>query len=105
MSVNDIHTFIYDVKSLKGVTKLLPEMINLDKKKYISKIIIPIDIKIIGKKCFQSFYQLKEVVIHEGVEIIEDHAFYGCSLLSIIKLPESLKQIGMGVFMYCSLLN
>ena len=48
---------------------------------------------------------LETVVIDEGVEIIEDWVFYGCTKLIIITIPNSIKEISdinsWSVFSYC----
>ena len=41
---------------------------------------------------------ITNVVIPEGVEVIEDWAFKDCHQIQILKLPKSLKRIGFGAF-------
>ncbi|MBR1552246.1 MAG: leucine-rich repeat domain-containing protein [Muribaculaceae bacterium] len=43
--------------------------------------------------------------VPDGVTIIADEAFYGCSSLSIVSLPESLSGIGQNAFKECSALR
>lgn len=57
--------------------------------------------KIIG---FASFLQtpLKTFKLEEGIEEVEDNAFYRCQLLQELKLSSTLKTIGTSAFYYCS---
>ena len=54
---------------------------------------------------FQGEIQIPEVVIYEGVEYtvtaIVGSAFYNCSGLTSITIPESVIYIGHGVFYKC----
>ena len=53
----------------------------------------------------EAFYQcssLKSVVIPEGVTEIGDFAFMDCSSLTSVVIPEGVKEIGMQAFGYCS---
>ena len=46
-----------------------------------------------------------EIVIPEGVEEIEEDAFFGCSSLKSVSIPNSVTFIGDGAFMDCSSLE
>lgn len=48
----------------------------------------------IGQGVFNSHKEIKEVIIPEGIEIISNFAFAGCSNLEKIFLPESIRRIG-----------
>lgn len=48
---------------------------------------------------------LKVIVIQEGVEALGDYAFYGCTDLTEIRIPQSLTQIGNSAFYGCNHLS
>ena len=54
---------------------------------------------------FSNFKKLKNVSISEGVTIIEENAFYGCSALREIIIPESVAVIEPGAFNQCASLE
>ncbi len=82
-------------------------------KKYIggeSVVYIPPEIEkekviSIGIEAFQGNKELKQVVIPEGVERIDDFAFSGCSNLEKVTLPVSLQSLGYEAFRDCSKLK
>ena len=45
--------------------------------------------------------EVTSLVVPEGVTRIQSYAFYNCSSLISITLPESLKSIGVSAFQYC----
>lgn len=55
----------------------------------------------IGKSAFKDCRELTEIVIPDGVTIINNSAFYGCSELSRITLPESVTVIDKSAFAGC----
>ena len=48
---------------------------------------------------------LKEVVISEGIKIIGEKAFSGCSALTSVTIPDSVTTIGNGAFSGCTSLQ
>lgn len=66
--------------------------------KYIAKVILPNNLKVIGEKAFQYWENLESVVIPETVTSIEPLAFYNCNQLREIRLPENIQIISVGVF-------
>jgi len=62
---------------------------------------IPKYVRIIGPHAFQNCRNLKEVVLNDGLEIIEDSAFDDCKALESIDLPDSLEEIGQWAFHGC----
>lgn len=65
---------------------------------------LPESLKSIGESAFWSCTNITEVELPEGVERIDAYTF-GCSRLTGIKLPESLTSIGNCAFRNCSELN
>lgn len=47
-------------------------------------------------------YQIKSVIISDGVEVIDWFAFYRCSYLESITIPASVRRIGHSAFEGCS---
>lgn len=55
-------------------------------------------LKTIGNRCFYNDPQLNGVVIPDGVTDIDDCAFFGCTALSEISIPDSVTHMGLRVF-------
>lgn len=67
---------------------------------------IPQKCRIIGEGAFHMCRRLcVSLVIPEGIEIIAESAFYGCSSLKTVRLPGTLKAIEFLAFSYCSSLE
>jgi len=62
------------------------------------KLILPGTIETIGFHAFYWSENVIETVLEEGVKRIDYGAFNGCSSLERISLPESLIQVGNGIF-------
>ena len=56
----------------------------------------------IGRHTFYNCYELEEVVIREGVTMVDTWAFSNCPKLKKIVLPESLTTLNHGIFKLCS---
>ena len=74
---------------------------------YDRKVVIPDEVKVIGENAFRSFgwgehSDIESVTIPDGVKIIEDAAFCGCSRLRNITIPDSVTSIGKMAFEDCS---
>lgn len=65
---------------------------------------IPAEVKTIGRMCFATT-AVEEVILPEGVESIESHAFVDCNKLRKINFPEGLQTIKDRSFMNCSSLT
>lgn len=57
--------------------------------------------KEVGDESFNESSELKNVVLEEGVELIDTQAFYHCDKLTSIDLPSSLKTINSAAFARC----
>lgn len=55
--------------------------------------------------CFQECTALESIVLPEGLETIENCAFFGCTALKKIVFPNSLKKLAYGAFCDCSALT
>ena len=67
-------------------------------------IVLPNGIKIIGRSAFE-YGEITSVVIPEGVEEIDDCAFSECKNLKSVKLPNTIKKIGVDAFSMCEQLT
>lgn len=61
---------------------------------------IPEGIKTIGRKCFAET-NIEEIILPEGIEVIDVEAFAYCKKLRKINFPETLNIIGCGAFRAC----
>lgn len=61
---------------------------------------IPEGIKTIGRKCFAET-NIEEIILPEGIEVIDAEAFAYCKKLRKINFPETLNIIGCGAFRTC----
>lgn len=61
---------------------------------------IPEGIKTIGRKCFAET-DVEEIVLPEGIEVIDAETFAYCKKLRKINFPETLNIIGCGAFRAC----
>lgn len=61
--------------------------------------------KSIDSEFFMDCYNIKDIVLSEGIESIGSYAFYNCKSLSSITLSNALKSIGTYAFMDCSALK
>lgn len=68
-----------------------------------SEVIIPDGVKVIDSNAFSSALDLEKLIIPEGVEIISDKAFEYCFFLKEVILPHSLKKIGNRCFAICNI--
>lgn len=62
-------------------------------------------VKRVGTNAFYECSSLVSIVIPEGVERIESYAFSGCTKLTSVTLPNSLTDIRANAFWKCSALN
>ena len=61
--------------------------------------------KTIGDSAFYNCASLSNVVLSEGLEVIDEYAFKGCGYLTGITLPSTLKVIGASAFKDCNRLS
>ena len=67
----------------------------------INSIEIPGSVKRIGRAAFYDCSELYYITLPEGLEVIEDYTFYGCHSLKLKTLPLMLKKIGRSAFYKC----
>jgi hypothetical protein len=73
----------------------------------IEKILIPKTIETIYSSAFSGVENLKSIDFEEDIKLISigDYAFYGCSSLTSITIPDSVTSIGDDAFRGCSSLQ
>ena len=75
----------------------------------LKKVIIPSTVREIKANAFSGNSQIEEVVIEikngKGVTTIGDRAFYNCTNLEKIELPDTVTKIGKNLFSYCKALK
>jgi len=65
----------------------------------IRSLVIPESVKRLTARMPQT---LERVIFSEGLEMIGDNVFYGCTYLNNIEFPNSLKTIGASAFQNCT---
>ena len=75
-----------------------------------AKLVIPttvegLRVECIGEKCFEDVEWIEELVLPEGIEIIQYRAFYGCSNLKKMNIPSTLHKILGWAFAHSGLVN
>ena len=70
--------------------------------KNVTKVIFDAAVTEIPANAFSCCQHLKEVVLNEGLKMIGNYAFYGCSLVTIIRLPSTVTEVGDNAFIYCT---
>lgn len=66
-----------------------------------ASVLIPDNVKTIGKKAFVNNKKVKKVVIKQGVSQVRPSAFKGCKNLQKIEIPTSVKKIANNAFSGC----
>lgn len=65
--------------------------------KNLRSVEIPATVKKIGKFAFNACSGLNTVVLVDGIEIVEEGAFFNCTYLATINLPDSITYIGRNI--------
>ena len=68
----------------------------------ITDVTLPEGIEVIEKKQFENCINLKNIVLPEGLNKIDEQAFNGCKNLKTITLPDTISFIGESAFRNCS---
>lgn len=70
-------------------------------KKKIKQIILPDSIELIEQHAFCDCVALRVVVMPKNLEVIKHEVFWNCSSLTTITLHKNVKTVGTGAFKYC----
>lgn len=88
-----------------GVTYLVTRIGSYLRNNYITEVILPPSIKIIGESAFSYCENLNKINLPEGLLIIESYAFRNNCIFEDIVLPSSLQKLGKSVFKYINNLH
>ena len=85
------------------ITEILPYQYRMFKN--IQSVAIPISVKKIGVCAFDSCTSLIGVAMFNGLEVIDEGAFFNCSKLETINMPNTVKELGTRAFDGCTSLR
>ena len=71
----------------------------------IERLVLPDTVYNIGEAAFYQCSHLKNIDFRNGLKVIEQSAFSGCTALEEIMLPEGIIEIGERAFYHCSMLK
>lgn len=71
----------------------------------ISTVTLPNSVTNIGNSAFDSCTNLEKVTLPSKLKTIEDNAFWGCTSLKSVNIPSSVTSIGSGAFCQCDALT
>jgi len=80
-------------------------LINANAQKVSSACILFSGTRLIASNAFYNCTSIESIAMPDSVEYINDSAFYGCSKMKLSNLPANLKSIDSGAFRYCALLG
>ena len=72
---------------------------------YVEIIQIPDSVKLISHSAFKDVKSLEECIVGQNVLEVEEDAFYGCTNLSRVELPQPLTFIHETAFKGCGMLT
>ena len=98
---NNIKKIIYP----NTVRKIEGNSVQWDRTTSISQIILPDNLKEIGKNAIGGYKNLISLKIPNSVTKIGENAFSGCSILTNIEIPNGITSIELGTFKYCTKLT
>ena len=98
--------YIFGIKDVEGGV----EIGNLNSQSVIVNGVLEIPAEIdgkkvvgIGKQALVANHSITTVILPDGIEYIDNHAFRNCVNLKEINLPDSLNKIGESSFKYCNI--
>ena len=71
---------------------------------YVTRIIVDVSVRTILRRAFQEHPNIVEVICHNGVERIEEWAFYGCPNLRQVIMPGVI-EVELEAFLECEVLE
>ena len=76
-----------------------------EKCEYLSRVVLPYDMKVIPERMFSECTALTYVALPVNCTVIEEEAFMGCSVLSKVTIPANVGIIGNKAFAGCQELD
>ena len=73
--------------------------------KILKEVILPSNLKEIGRYAFGDCVALTNISVPEGVSVLQEGIFYGCYKMSGVTLPSTLTYIGDSCFRQCNALT
>ena len=70
-------------------------------KSYSDRFVIPDSVRKISYTAFKNRTRITEIVIENGLEVIDEWAFEGCTSLARVTIPPSVKEIDFNAFTEC----
>ena len=95
----------FELKLKKDVTYEIINYVGRSREVNIPQLINNKEVTSIGERAFFECSSLTNITIPESVNRIGDDAFIGCSNLTSIMIPNSVTSIGRSAFSYCSSLE
>lgn len=97
------HTLVYYPEAKEDTEYTIPEgTVEIETEAFHSRtlqnLVVPDSVTMIGKYAFMNCESLVSAEIGTGVEVIPAQAFYGCSELTNVSLPEGLREIHVFAF-------
>lgn len=92
------HIWRADSNEIPDCVEILDEL-SFNNFRQPESIVIPSSVKEIGKECF-FMAAIKELTLNEGLEKIDDEAFFWCHGLREVRFPTTLKELGSETFGY-----
>ncbi len=91
----------------EGTTTLIDtnQWLNNNEKNNIKKIVMPKTLKKICVKSLAKFINVEEIILNDGLTVIEKFAFLDCKKLKQITIPKSIVDISNGIFIGCTSLE
>lgn len=87
----------YLLKDLSDGSVEIQKFLGFDTKKLIvPSYIAEKKVTVIGKEAYKACSEIQELIISEGIRLIDDGAFTNCENLSKVSFPKSLERIGTG---------
>ena len=72
---------------------------------YLESVTLPSTLEFVGYGKFKNCYNLKNVVIPEGIDSIQPQAFMHCNSLTEITIPSTVTLLSNEIFAYCTALK
>ena len=90
--------------TIKGLPVVKFSFAECENRRAIKKVTVSGELRTVNEYAFKGL-DICEAIIEEGVSVIANSAFSGCSALTKLVIPESVTEIGANAFAYCTSLS